>query len=367
MGRPPKTNTKINGKDYYRIRRTIDGKEKAFYGKSKGEAEDKYHDYIEEQARKRYEKEKRMKTATIADMASDYTDNVLSVSSRYAEGTKRKYEEAYRCHIKGSSFDKMVASKVTSTDVQGFYNSLDVSKQTMQNINKFMRGFCNWMVRNNYSEDFLTAVEIPKKPDNKRHDDIVVWNDAEVDAILHYLDAPTRLSQRHRMVFLVKTLLYTGMRLGEVLGLKYTDFDEMVTVSRQYTLGEIKPPKYNSVREIPIHPNLKKALEEHKKWHKNEMRKNGYKTDFVFTTDSGNLYNAANVRTALKRLYNNIGVEYKHPHAYRSTFCTNLCKSGVPIQVASNLMGHKNITVTARFYTGIDGDSKTDAINMLNY
>ena len=40
-----KTNSEINGKKYYRLRRTIDGKQKSFYGSSKTDAERKLKEY----------------------------------------------------------------------------------------------------------------------------------------------------------------------------------------------------------------------------------------------------------------------------------------------------------------------------------
>lgn len=359
------TNTNINGKDYYRLTRVINGKKKQFYGTSKGNAESKYREYLEQLAGLKRSEQIFKDNSKLSDRAKEYIENVLRPSSRYAEGTKQKYEEAYRCHIKGTSFDDMAVQRIKASDVQNFYNGLKVSKQTMQNIQKFMKGFVRWLCLNDYAEDFLSAVEIPKKPDNKRHENIVVWSDEDIKTIA---DACVEPCVPFRASFMPLVLIYTGVRLGEALSLRYSDFaDGFVNISRQYNLGEIKPPKYNSARQIPLHPVLQDALQKHMLWHTLEMKKNGYQTDYVFTTDSGRLYDPSNIRTALKRFYKRIGVEYKHPHAYRSTFCTQLCKSGVPIQTASVLMGHKNITVTAKFYTGIDGDTKVEAINKLNF
>ena len=52
-----KKNTSINGNEYFRIRRTIDGRIKNFYGSSKGDAERKYKEYLEELAERKYQKE----------------------------------------------------------------------------------------------------------------------------------------------------------------------------------------------------------------------------------------------------------------------------------------------------------------------
>lgn len=360
-----KLNTTINGKNYYRIRRTINGVQKTFYGKSKLDAEKKYRAYVERDLQDASVSVCASLSPTFSALASDYITEVLNRSQKYATGTIANYERAYRRHIKGSHLDTMSIADVKPLDVQKFYNSLDVSKSVMQSVQKFMKGFCRWLQLNGYCGNFLDAVEIPKKPENKRHEGIVVWSDEDIRTIA---DASVRACGRFRAFFLPLVLIYTGARISEALSLRYSDFhDGMVSIERQHYLGEIKPPKYNSVRSLPIHPELQKAFEMHKAWHEREMKKNKYKTDYIFTTSTGVLYDNHNIRRALERFYNRIGVEPKHPHAYRATFCTALCKSGVPIQVASKLMGHKNISVTAKFYTGIDRSVQESAINSLNF
>ena len=360
-----KTNFEIDGRKYYRISRTIDGKRKYFYGKSKGDAEKKYREYVEQLAGLKQEQREYIDNASFHDRAEEYIKTALRHSQRYASSTKEKYEEAYDCHIKGSDLDKMRLRDIKPSHVQQFYNSLEISKQTMQNISKFMSAFCKWLMLNDYAQDFISAVEIPTKPDNKRSEEIVVWADREVQSII---DACTRMPEDFRAWFMPLVMIYTGLRLGEVLSLRYSDFDnDMLNIKRQYTHGEIKDPKYKSFRSIPLHKDLNVYLEKHMMWHTLEMKKNAYRTEYVFTSCTGQLYNPQNIRTALKRFYKRIGVPYKEPHTYRRTFCTRLCKAGVPIQTASELMGHKNISVTAKFYTSIEKKQKKSAINKLKW
>ena len=48
------------------------------------------------------------------------------------------------------------------------------------------------------------------------------------------------------------------------------------------------------------------------------------------------------------------------------TFATNLVKSRIPIQVASSLPGHADISITAKYYVGVDIDQKRQAIAQLS-
>lgn len=359
-----KKNTTINGNEYYRLRRTVDGKVKAFYGKSKHEAERKYFEFLaQKDAVKTIHK-----TATLGEVAEIYIENILRVSKKYANGTKKVYESHYRNQIKGSDIDKMTLSKIKPIDIQMFYNKLDVSAQTLGNVNKFMIGFCKWAVLNEYCTDFMSAVEMPRKKDNKRHEKIIVWEPEEIQAILRSADACATACEPVRQWFMLYVMIYTGCRISEAVSFKYADFaNGMVNIERQCYNGEIKPPKYNSARQIPMHEELKRTLPIHRAWHQKDMEKNGYETEFVFTTPEGKLYHPGNVRKVLLRFYAENGIQYKNPHAFRSTFCTQLCRCGVPLEVASALLGHKSMEVTAQHYNLVKRDTKEDAISKLTY
>lgn len=360
-----KPNTTINGNKYHRISRTVNGKRKQFYGKTKMEAERKYLDYLEKIARDSRERSQEADTVTFGDRAEEYVNEVLIVSQKYAKGTITNYERAYRLYVKDSQLANIQLKDLRPSDVQRFYNGLDVSQQTMSRIAKFMSVYCKWLQLNGYAQDFLSAVEIPKKYDNSFSDEIVIWSDDEIRAILDGLDAE---KPRHRQKFMVYVLLYTGMRISEVLALKYSDIkSNVIHVERQWYLNEIKPPKWNSKRQIPMHRDLVRAYQEHRKWHKAEMEKKQYLTDYVFTTSNGNLYNASSVRKALVRFCDRIGIEYKHIHVFRATFCTQMCRCGVPLEVTSKLMGHKSLEVTAKHYALVRKESLVDAVESLNY
>ena len=163
-----KKNYETNGKEYYRISRVIDGKRKYFYGKSKGDAERKRDQYIRELEAKKYEDKLKHDTATFHDRAQEYIDDYLSESAKYAKGTITLYKSAYNCHINGTKLDKMKVKDIRPGDVQRFYNSLSVSMQTLRRINKFMSAFVNWLQLMDYSDNFMSAVELPKKEGNYR-------------------------------------------------------------------------------------------------------------------------------------------------------------------------------------------------------
>ncbi len=369
-----KKNTAIKRGDkeynYYRITRTVghewkNGKKvpvkKQFVGTSKGNAEQKYKKYLEDQAAGKLAEEleiEAIKAKTFGEYAEDYTYNILPHSS-YAHGTKRRYEQSYRCHVQGTWITDMPLSEVKARTIQSFYADLDISMQSLKAAHKWMAAFYKWIQLNEYGTNMLTAVSLPDKPDNKQNNDIIVWEPEEIQAIL-------RLSVHHRLHFMMLVMYYAGLRISECCGLQYSDMkDGLLSVNRQYYQGVISGPKHNSYRKIPMHPELVKALEYHRAWHEREMKRRGYKTEYVFTSENGNLLEYGNVRRSLMRFYKRNEIPEKKPHAYRATFCTELCRAGVPLEVASKLMGHKSVEVTAKHYALVKKDVQIEAINKL--
>ena len=121
----------------------------------------------------------------------------------------------------------------------------------------------------------------------------------------------------------------------------------------------------DSVRTMPITPQIKKELAIHKKWHRAEMLRVGYRSDYVFTTKTGELYFPSNLRIALKRLCLKIDIEPKGWHAFRHTYGSDLAAAGVPIQDVCKLMGHSDITVTSKYYVNITSAQKRQAADKL--
>lgn len=369
-----KKNTAIKHGDkeynYYRITRTIghewkDGKKvpirKQFYGTSKGDAEKRFRAYQEEQIRLQYEKEhaeEQKRLVPFGEYAEEYTNNILPFSS-LATSTVDRYALSYRTHIKNTWIMAVPIGEITAQKLQEFYLSLDVSKQTLKAINKWMAAFYKWIALKGITENVQSVATLPDKPDNKRHDEIQVWEPEEIKTILTNLE-------NHRLKLMVIIMNYTGLRISECFGLKYSDIKNgFLSVNRQCYKGEIVPPKYKSYRKLPTHPEIEKALELHKERFAKEANVKRYETEYVFTTEHGRLLEYGNVRRSLNRYYDKIGVPQKSPHTYRATFCTELCRAGVPLEVASKLMGHKSIEVTAKHYALVKQDVQIDAINRL--
>ena len=187
------------------------------------------------------------------------------------------------------------------------------------------------------------------------------------------------IAEEHRAGLWVLTLLYTGMRPGETAALTWRDVDfernEIhVHGAKESGSSSIKAPKTPAgVRDIPIHADLL--------WRLKKARGSPFAP--VFSTRAGNFQNENSLRRMwtgfLRDLDIYMGAElYRNriiksvvaadltPYCLRHTFCTDLQRAGVPINVAKELMGHADIQTTANIYTHKDNRTLHSGISLLD-
>lgn len=364
-----KTNVTINGKDYYKVKHKVGKKlnengvwvtdNKIFYGKTKSEAEAKYKAYMDN-----LNKGLSNKPLYFGEMMDRYIEEVFD-HSEHAKSTKKLYTSAYNANVRNTSFAGQLLSDIKGIDLQTFYNSLTCGSSTVKAIHKLIRLFYKYLDTENICRDITANIVLPKVDKKNGNDvedgNVETWTDEELKTILNG-------SKGHRLHLLLVMAACTGCRISELLALTYSDIaDNALTVNKQAYDKEIVPTKTeSSVRTIPLSEEVIKEIQIHKAWHAEEMMKNGYRTDNIFTTKTGNLYEKHNVDHACERLYKRLGVTRRSFHTYRRTFGTKLAKSGAPIQTVSALMGHADISVTQKYYINVDMADKTAAIQGLN-
>lgn len=175
------------------------------------------------------------------------------------------------------------------------------------------------------------------------------------------------VAKTHKNGLWVLTLLYTGMRPGETAALTWADVDfdhnEIhVHTAKESGSGAIKGPKTAAgVRDIPIHSNLRHLLLEAK----------GKLFSPVFPNHKGKIPDDSTMHRWWKSflramdihmgatVYRNQIVESMIAdgltlYCLRHTFCSDLQRAGVPLNVAKELMGHSDIKTTANIYTHKD-------------
>jgi len=153
----------------------------------------------------------------------------------------------------------------------------------------------------------------------------------------------------------------TGMRLGELCAIKWTDVnfnDRTISVSSTAKDQHIQPnTKTNTSRVIDMSNQLHDTLKKHKKTKGNNK--------FVFMKN-GKLMPQATIRRRWNKTTNDIGIGHRRLHDIRHTFASRLLGKCAPINYVSNQLGHSNPHITLTVYAHFIPADNKKIINMLD-
>ena len=169
----------------------------------------------------------------------------------------------------------------------------------------------------------------------------------------------------------VLLILYCGIRPGEAIALQWKDINlekRLIHVRKAIesgTTGEIKTPKSEAGnRDIPIPDAL---------WHKLKEVRQGPFQPVLLQPQGRKVHSHSSIGDAWnnfkRELDIHMGAEvYRNqiirsvvasdlvPYCLRHTYCTDLQRAGVPLNIAKYLMGHSDVSVTGNIYTDTTPD-----------
>lgn len=172
-----------------------------------------------------------------------------------------------------------------------------------------------------------------------------------------------------RRLFGIRLCLYTGLRIGELLGLEWQDVDMekgilhiQKTVYREknaegeWQLFVDRPKTAASERMVPLPGYLAEDL---------RIYRIGARSEFVIENKKAERMSIRSYQYLFERLTGKAGVRKLNFHALRHTFATRALECGMDIKTLSELMGHKNATITLNRYAHSMMDTKIAAMNKL--
>ena len=165
--------------------------------------------------------------------------------------------------------------------------------------------------------------------------------------------------------------LYSGLRIGEICGLKWKDIDLETkersverTVQRVYTGQGVKskviatlPKTAKSMRRIPIAKNTLEILKENKKKYDENA--------FITTGEIDRSFEPFTFRYVYKQALKQCDIPYKKFHCLRHTFATRCIRVGMDIKSLSEVLGHSNISTTMNIYVHSSYEVKKKYIDRL--
>ncbi len=171
-------------------------------------------------------------------------------------------------------------------------------------------------------------------------------------------------------------ILQTGLRTGELVGLKWEDIDfskKAIRIQRsmeyRYSVGEwrIGEPKSKAgYRTIPLTDEAIRILTEQKEKNKNIKKIQEEWYEFIFLSRKGEPVKNSAYDTALFKICDKAKINRFSMHVLRHTFATRCIEGGMMPKTLQKILGHSNIGITMNLYVHITEDEKQKEIDKVS-
>jgi integrase len=283
------------------------------------------------------------------------------------------YEKIVRNHIiPGLGTIKL--SDLKPSDVQRFYgdtlskqggNGKPLSPRTAQYAGAILKKALKYAVE---VEGVLAFNPASRVPLPKTISDVPSpWTFGE---LREFLDS----AKNHRLYFFFRLSAYTGARRGELLALKWSDFDgKAITISKSRALAGKGVIEQNTTkggkggqRRVALDPETIQQFMEHRKRQIEErllMGSSWVETGYVFVQENGEPLDIGTPTHLFKKLSKRAALRSIRLHDLRHLHATELLRLGEPLHVVSDRLGHKDPMVTATIYAHVSNEQGESASN----
>ena len=262
--------------------------------------------------------------------------------------------------------------------VQGFYTSLltrstvtgnPLSPQTVTLIGAVLKKAIKYAV----DVDGLIAFNpVNRVPLPKGKGTIPTpWSIQELNTFLD-------VARSHRLFFFFRLSAFTGARRGELLALKWSDFDgSAITISKNRLMAGNQVIEQNSTkggtngqRRVPLDRETIELFSVHRVNQLKErmaLGENWQETGYVFVQENGLPLYPHTPSDLFKKLLNKAGLRPTRLHDQRHLHATELLRLGEPLHVVANRLGHRDAMVTATIYAHVsDQQAETASSTFAN-
>ena len=318
------------------------------------------------------------------------------------DNTFENYKYMYNTFVR-PSFGKKRIQTLKKSDVKIFYNYLAdqrcLQASTIDSIHTVLHQVLDMAVddkyiRNNPSDKALKELKQSHVFKTEKRRALTI---AEQELFLNYLRNNETYSHWYP-IFAV--MLGTGMRVGEITGLRWCDIDiDNGVIDINHTLVyychrhevelngcyfNINTPKTKaSNRKIPMIESVKEAF----LMEKANQEKTGIKcsavidgySDFIFVNRNGKTQHQGTLNKAIRRIIRDCNDEvllndenatvllpHFSCHSLRHTFSTRMCEAGINVKVIQDTLGHQDISTTMNIYTDATKEMKKQEFESLD-
>lgn len=288
--------------------------------------------------------------------------------NRVKRGTYASYETLYKSILKERLGNKILI-EIRGEHIQKLFNDMAVegySGSTMNVIKAILGGLFQQAMKNELVErNPVKLIELPRKTEKKTRQALTR---EQQDLFMEY-------AQESYLYNFFAVMLRTGMRCGEMRGLKYSDIDKKAGVihvrrtlkQENSEFYEDTPKTRTSARDIPLTDDLKALLETQRNFW-------GFKVEkmdrYLFCNYNGGPLSQYMIKAEITNITKQIretGHDFPDisPHVFRHTFATRAIEAGMPPQVLKTILGHSSLAMTMDLYSHVLPDTKAEEMEKI--
>lgn len=291
--------------------------------------------------------------ATIQTLARVYLEEK---TGKVKDSTLKCYQRNIRCHIL-PKLGGRVAANMTVEDIDDYLEAMQesFSPKLVREVGALLLALLRLAGIN-----FTGEVTLPKV----RQKNVEVFTETELKQLARII-----LRRTDETGLGILLTVYTGIRLGELCGLKWQDVNvdtgmlhvqrtvERIAQEDGTTCLTVQTPKTdNSNRWIPIPQEMLRVL-------KGDHRP----PDAYLLTGGEIMPDPRTYQYRYKALLKRCGVCYRNFHALRHTYATRCIEQGIDAKSVSELLGHSDVRTTLRLYVHASMDYKSKAVEAIGF
>jgi len=234
---------------------------------------------------------------------------------------------------------------VTSASIDAFKKDLTDNDYTAKSISRKLNSIKNFFsfLKNEGIIESDPSVEV-KHP--KYENDL-----PKILKPIEYRSLRDACRNDTRATAIVELMLQAGLRIKEIENLKLENVKDNDIYIESY--------ESHSERSVPLNNSAKQALKKYLDDGRYPSRAKN-----VFVTKTGKTLLARNIRSLLNRYFSKADIKEVKVNDLRNTFIVFQLKSGVPIDVVSQVVGHKRISTTEKYLELIDNKEESKGIRL---
>lgn len=329
---------------------------RVFYGKTGPEAKRKYKQWLEEKQETRIEK-----ITTVAEWAPVWLESYKHGS--VAEGTYRNYKLYAEQHV-APYFGKAKINNIMPADIERFMSTkAGFSYSARHQIWLVLHEMFEAAIENHLCKQ--NPCKKRRTPTEEKDRKIQTWPRDDIEKLLLYLP-------KVRWGYIVELLLYSGLREGELIGLRWSDIDHGAGVLHvAQSIGKTehgvapKATKSGHDRNVGLTDELKKVLAAtpHNGKYVLADTLTGYLTPHQLQYRYRTVIEEVNAAIIADK---GKPIKYLSPHKCRHTFATYLARGGASAKDVQKILGHSSLSTT-QIYFDVDTEDIKSASEKLSY